>query len=242
LLVDEVLAVGDAAFQKKCLGKMGDIATEGRTVLFVSHSMAAVQTLCTRAIALQSGRIACEGETGEVVRQYLNSSQDSKAFSQGDDILEDLSILNDQGEHRLAFTAGEAITLIARLAVPRRLSQPNFGYGILNYYGERITTLHTIFQYAALWQIETEVTVSVRWKRCNLCPGTYKLRAALYDGTEKIRVWDELVTLIIEPTDYFGTGKLPETGAQGWFLSDAEWHIVPSGNKLNKHGSASILD
>jgi lipopolysaccharide transport system ATP-binding protein len=233
LLVDEVLAVGDIAFQKKCLGKMGDVATEGRTVLFVSHSMAAVQRLCTRAIALHGGQIAYRGEIGEVVRQYLNSIQNGKSISRRDEILEDFNIVNDHGEHTLAFRVGEAITFIARLAVPRFLSQPTFGYGILNYYGERITTLHTAFQYAELWPIEPEVVVSVHWKRCNLCPGTYTLMAALYDGTEKIRVWDELVTLVIEPSDYFATGKLPETGAQGWFLSDAEWHIVPAVSELN---------
>jgi lipopolysaccharide transport system ATP-binding protein len=71
LLVDEVLAVGDAAFQKKCLGKMGDVATQGRTVLFVSHNMVAVQTLCQRAIWLDGGRIVQEGEAGEVVAKYL---------------------------------------------------------------------------------------------------------------------------------------------------------------------------
>ncbi len=61
LLVDEVLAVGDAAFQKKCLGKMGDVASEGRTVLFVSHNMGAIGRLCPTAILLRDGRIASSG-------------------------------------------------------------------------------------------------------------------------------------------------------------------------------------
>lgn len=71
LLVDEVLAVGDAAFQKKCLGKMGDIARAGRTVLFVSHNMTAVKQLCSRAVLLDAGRIARDGEVAEVVTAYL---------------------------------------------------------------------------------------------------------------------------------------------------------------------------
>lgn len=71
LLVDEVLAVGDAAFQKKCLGKMGEVAREGRTVLFVSHNLAAVRTLCGRAIWLEGGQIVEAGETGQVVLNYL---------------------------------------------------------------------------------------------------------------------------------------------------------------------------
>ncbi|MEM7204577.1 MAG: ABC transporter ATP-binding protein [Planctomycetota bacterium] len=77
LLVDEVLAVGDAAFQKKCLGRMGTAAGEGRTVLFVSHNMAAVQELTTTGLWLEGGRIAGQGPTGEVVQRYLSSFQDS---------------------------------------------------------------------------------------------------------------------------------------------------------------------
>lgn len=71
LVVDEVLAVGDAAFQKKCLGKMGEVAREGRTVLFVSHNMTAVRSLCGRAICLDNGTIIQEGETGQVVLDYI---------------------------------------------------------------------------------------------------------------------------------------------------------------------------
>jgi lipopolysaccharide transport system ATP-binding protein len=75
LVVDEVLAVGDAAFQKKCLGKMQDVAGHGRTVLFVSHNMAAVESLCTRAILLEQGRVAAQGPTGEVIRRYLQTGE-----------------------------------------------------------------------------------------------------------------------------------------------------------------------
>jgi len=74
LLIDEVLAVGDAAFQKKCLGKMRDVAKEGRTVLFVSHNMGAVQNLCSRAIWLNDGKIVEDGPAGEVVSSYLETS------------------------------------------------------------------------------------------------------------------------------------------------------------------------
>ncbi len=71
LIVDEVLAVGDAAFQKKCLGKIGDVAREGRTVLFVSHNMAAVKALCNRAMLLEGGRVTHDGNVDEVVEAYL---------------------------------------------------------------------------------------------------------------------------------------------------------------------------
>jgi len=74
LVVDEVLAVGDAAFQKKCLGKLGNVADEGRTVLFVSHNMVAVQKLCKRAIWIDSGKIVQDGEIRQVVSNYLQAS------------------------------------------------------------------------------------------------------------------------------------------------------------------------
>ena len=74
LLIDEVLAVGDAVFQKKCLGKMGDVSKEGRTVLFVSHNMPAVTRLCQRTILLNEGRIVQDGLSHQVARVYLQSS------------------------------------------------------------------------------------------------------------------------------------------------------------------------
>ncbi len=73
LVVDEVLAVGDAEFQKKCIGRMRNVVGEGRTVLFVSHNMAAVKSLCTRAILLEEGRVAADGVVDEIVDQYLGS-------------------------------------------------------------------------------------------------------------------------------------------------------------------------
>ncbi|MEM3088474.1 MAG: ABC transporter ATP-binding protein [Candidatus Bathyarchaeia archaeon] len=72
LLVDEVLAVGDAAFQKKCLGKMGEVSKEGRTVLFVSHNMGMITSLCPRAILLEEGKIVADGPASEVVVKYYN--------------------------------------------------------------------------------------------------------------------------------------------------------------------------
>jgi lipopolysaccharide transport system ATP-binding protein len=74
LLVDEVLAVGDASFQKKCLGKMGDVAKEGRTVLFVSHNMGAISRLCPRALLLDEGKVIRDGESEEVISAYLKKS------------------------------------------------------------------------------------------------------------------------------------------------------------------------
>lgn len=85
LLVDEVLAVGDASFQKKCLGKMSEIAGKGRTVLFVSHNMAAVSQLCTRAMLLRDGRITRAGPTQEVVADYFKAGSEGGGEKTWDD-------------------------------------------------------------------------------------------------------------------------------------------------------------
>jgi lipopolysaccharide transport system ATP-binding protein len=71
LVIDEVLAVGDASFQKKCLAKMGEVANEGRTILFVSHNLSAIQRMCPRSVLLQGGRLTADGATADVLRRYL---------------------------------------------------------------------------------------------------------------------------------------------------------------------------
>jgi lipopolysaccharide transport system ATP-binding protein len=85
LLVDEVLAVGDAAFQRKCLGKMGDVAASGRTVVFVSHNLVAVQRLCRRALWLRDGRVVEDGPAGTVVSHYLRATQSTHTAQQWDE-------------------------------------------------------------------------------------------------------------------------------------------------------------
>jgi lipopolysaccharide transport system ATP-binding protein len=118
LVIDEVLAVGDASFQKKCLGKMNEVSKQGRTVLFVSHQMSAVKSLCTRAILLEGGRIALDGDVDQVVNRYLSSeSQVSRAGL----IPEDVSRQRD--------VPGEALFRSVRLAdrSGRDVSQLYFG-------------------------------------------------------------------------------------------------------------------
>ncbi|MBE3117641.1 MAG: ABC transporter ATP-binding protein, partial [Candidatus Atribacteria bacterium] len=127
LLVDEVLAVGDVAFQKKCLGKMGDVAKEGRTVLFVSHNMLAIRALCTRALMLEQGRIVFEGDTSTAVSLYLGEEEETfrggvvsgdelKAggdhySASGESFLEcrEISVLDRSGQPRERFSSSEEI-------------------------------------------------------------------------------------------------------------------------------------
>ena len=92
LIVDEVLAVGDAEFQKKCLGKMGDVAQEGRTVLFVSHNMQAVRQLCTRGFVLSGGCGVFEGSASEAVERYLQSGTESTMLDGIDTVIAHLPL------------------------------------------------------------------------------------------------------------------------------------------------------
>ena len=107
LLIDEVLAVGDAEFQKKCLGKMSELGEGGRTILFVSHSMPAILRLCKKAILLDQGRVTMAGQTHQVVRAYLESDigrtserrWDDVSTAPGDDVarLRSVRVVNAQG-------------------------------------------------------------------------------------------------------------------------------------------------
>jgi lipopolysaccharide transport system ATP-binding protein len=97
LIVDEVLAVGDAEFQKKCLGKMKDVSGEGRTVLFVSHNMGAVKELCTRALYLKNGEVHKIGETNEIIKDYMSNPV---TISSANDFLKDDKSRRGNGEVR----------------------------------------------------------------------------------------------------------------------------------------------
>jgi lipopolysaccharide transport system ATP-binding protein len=93
LLVDEVLAVGDAQFQKKCLGKMGDVAKEGRTILFVSHNMAHINNLCSICILLEAGKISQQGHPSLVIQQYLTQAGNNiSIIERGEAMLTDSDI------------------------------------------------------------------------------------------------------------------------------------------------------
>lgn len=86
LLVDEVLAVGDSAFQKKCIGKMGEVSGEGRTVLFVSHNMSTITRLCNRVVLLNEGSVAIDGDSADAIHHYLRSNMGTTAHNRWDNI------------------------------------------------------------------------------------------------------------------------------------------------------------
>jgi lipopolysaccharide transport system ATP-binding protein len=131
LIVDEVLAVGDAEFQKKCLGKMKDVTGEGRTVLFVSHNMGAINSLCTKAILLDNGKISAMGETEKVTSVYFGGSHlGSGEFMVGKNnndekiIVEKVTLKDAEGSIRSNFQFGSNIVVEVELNALIEIEQP----------------------------------------------------------------------------------------------------------------------
>jgi lipopolysaccharide transport system ATP-binding protein len=142
LLVDEVLAVGDAAFQRKCLGKMGDVAHQGRTVLFVSHNMGAVAQLCPTCILLEQGRIAARGPSQKVVETYLASCApaeeavrlDDAARRGGDGRLRFVAayLRNGSGERTAMHISGSATDVVLEFDCCQDLADVQFTVTLFN--------------------------------------------------------------------------------------------------------------
>ena len=145
LLVDEVLAVGDASFQKKCLGKMKDVATEGRTVLFVSHQMGAVKSLCSRVIEINKGTIIRDGDPETVINGYLGSATqaftsevkwDDPGSRPGNDLIRliALRILSSSGEPQAFYGSSEPIVIEVEVELIGRHRALFIGFDLMNQY------------------------------------------------------------------------------------------------------------
>ena len=119
LVVDEVLAVGDAEFQKKCLGKMEAVATEGRTVLFVSHNMGAIQSLCQRGILINQGKIEVDGGVNEAIASYLQVEALVSSgiflrrnFDEHSHLIKSVALYGDNNEKKFIFDYGETLNIV----------------------------------------------------------------------------------------------------------------------------------
>jgi lipopolysaccharide transport system ATP-binding protein len=153
MLVDEVLAVGDASFQKKCLGKMGDVTTRGRTVLFVSHNLRAVAELCERCLWIEGGRIVGNGSPQEVILSYINSTQTTKSDgrispelhrsdSTGSISFRTVRILDNEDHPKTDLSFGEPLRLTAEFDVLKKVEEVRLIVGIEKLDGTRVSYLH----------------------------------------------------------------------------------------------------
>lgn len=235
LIIDEVLAVGDAAFQKKCLGKMHDVAKEGRTVLFVSHQMEAVSNLCSRAIMLEDGMVSSSGGVEEVISLYLSKMSFKSTISLCDR-------LDRQGNGRVRFTEswvedaeGNKVGAI-RLGAPMKI--------IIKYkatHDQHLTDLKASISINSIKNIPvtflsnslTGELVNVEMPRCGslecfiprlpINVGSYSYNLSMHmKGI--LEDWvPEACSFDVESGDFYGTGKIEDFSRV--VLIDHSWDV-----------------
>jgi lipopolysaccharide transport system ATP-binding protein len=192
LLVDEVLAVGDINFQKKCLGKMGDVAREGRTVVLVSHQLNQIRRLCHRTVWVDDGQIRLNGNTHEVVSAYESAMagadrpDNHRRGTSAKGRFLDWKLLESANDHPHKVTTFGKVTVRFRLEVKDRL--PNAIHGVALYNHDR----QLIWGWAAynfeLTPGEHELVYT--FPMLPLRPGPYSWLVSLYNDQQEIDVWD----------------------------------------------------
>lgn len=235
LLVDEVLAVGDADFQKKCLGKMGEISREGRTILFVSHNMAAVENLCSRAVWLEGGLVRQIGDSSGIIRNYLSSSSFSAISSSlgeredrlgsGAARIVDFSVATTGGEPVSILQSGQnyRFRLVCNLAMEvKKIKDVVVSIALSNHYDQTVWLVRSNFTNQNQ-ELEGNSVVECVVRDFNLGEGTYS--ATVYLGHGESEILDLVVNagqIVVEGGDFFGTGSrgLPSHCAT---LTHAEW-------------------
>lgn len=237
LITDEVLAVGDFAFQKKCLGKMSDIVGEGRTILFVSHSMEAVAHLCPRSILLEHGNMVMDGPSEQVIEHYLQrvaSLRDTplreRTDRSGDGVLRfvDTWIEDDRGRRVSTILSGKKISIVAAFEVMEGASVSNVSVAFGLYGGANDVKI-TDFSNSMTGQFFYGVLPSRGQFRCTidrlpLNAGFYSYNlisrsgAGIQDYVLKAGAFD------VEASDYFGSGKTVDPN-QGLMLIDHQWNL-----------------
>jgi lipopolysaccharide transport system ATP-binding protein len=222
LVVDEVLAVGDAEFQKKCLGKMKSVSGEGRTVLFVSHNMGAIQNLCTRALYLKNGLLFNSGPTDKIIAEYLaneSSIAGSVSFDTKEELaiqVKDIKILDSKKGTAATLLCGEPLSIELGLEMHEAKGNIEIGIGIadsmdFNVYSEKSVSFQMQKGTKTINYTNTETV---------LAPGNYLLTVNVFfngkstDYKEKILAFEvsELTTNAIQYTLRPGEGAIVTKG------------------------------
>lgn len=233
LVVDEVLAVGDTQFQKKCLGKMETFGKEGRTVFFVSHNMASIQHLCSKVILLKGGNIAATGEPSEVIRHYLSDvSESSSVFIEewhdrittGEARLIHFEMTDEQGKPTTSTPIGGTINFIFNAEFFQPIIDPAFGVIIHNMTGDPILDLRSTHSGFWVGKVENSIIVQASVKNLGLYPGRYLLSPWISDAavTRNVDFVKLCCTLQINPAPgAYGDLKLDPVWGKYWVQS--EW-------------------
>ena len=239
LIIDEVLAVGDAGFQKKCLGKMEGVGQEGRTVIFVSHNMAAVEHLCNKVYLLEQGKLIFAGNPKEATDHYLagfpseNHASDlgtvDLTISSGRSrkrrpLLERLELFTEHGK---LLSGGLKIGAPLKAFVHFRLENPtaqfNVALGFDNQLGQRVFTASSEFEPDRPESILCgSQTLVCSIPSLTLVPGEYKIKVGLSIGNSTADTVEDAMRFTVQPSDYYGTGKVPWNGT---FVLEQHWHL-----------------
>ena len=230
LIIDEVLAVGDMAFQKKCLGKMSEASRTGRTVLFVSHNLAMVQNLCQRGIVLQKGKLAYDGPAQEAIEVYIHDvfgntpgssapiidlgSQVKRSAKFRVPLLKRLAFETLEGipvKGGLPYGSGLRVKLECQVNEPVQNVDAWLSFNTL--LGEPIFVANSGFEPACVAEDLTgEQTFICDIPCLSLVPGEYMVNVALAVREQLIDCVEDSARLTVIPTDHYGTGRVPRHG------------------------------
>lgn len=216
LIVDEVLAVGDATFQKKCLGKMGEVAKEGRTVLFVSHNMGAIESLCQKTILMMMGTISTIGTTKDVINNYLISASDELETpialrkdrkGTGKLIIDDIIINSGQIKNR-SLQLDFSICNHSK----KECNHVLLSIVITDYLGRQISNLvnYIIDKPLIVGIYGTKVRVIIN--NINLVPGTYNINTFVSSDIQNSEIFDWVMNaakFVVPDYDYYSMGHIP---------------------------------
>lgn len=232
LVVDEVLAVGDAEFQKKAIGKMQDVSKgEGRTVLFVSHNMASIKQLCNNSVLLSNGLIDAVGETSEIVNKYIQSnvsfvSQDlSQGDRQGSGVVKfnKVYVTNDKGDVVDTVLTGQRVTFNFELYATKE-SEIDIGFSFFTPDNTMISNLYSSFQ-GRYFQLSAGITtIQCQVDNFSFCSPILYIRGVI-NVKGQLADWpkNHLLMLRIEKGNYYKTGALSEDN--NLFLFAGLWSL-----------------
>ena len=221
LVVDEVLAVGDAAFQKKCLSTMGDLRSRARTVLFVSHNLAAVENLCKRCIWIDNGEVRLDGETHRVIESYMNSMVESRSGPAALENVESrrgngklrfrsVEFLSSEGIAQRVVRAGDALVIRLHYTVNSAVSHPSVGLRLYTEMGTLVTETSTWHHGISIPILENgDGYLDLEIDCLNLMPARYSLSLWATDDAGAV-VFDNIesaATLEIEKADIYKSGR-----------------------------------
>jgi lipopolysaccharide transport system ATP-binding protein len=236
LIVDEVLAVGDVEFQKKCLGKMGDVAKGGRTVLFVSHNMAAVQNLCTTGVLLSGGRVVAQGNIADVINRYLSSLESAAGYdidlrnfgnrgTRTEPLISRVRLYDGAGRGTDAFPSGSGMVIELFLEPKTPITVPYIGIGVNDKFGQRLFTVGNYYSSDEIGPITRDCVVRCEIDELPLAPGHYTLTLAAGSSSEVARDWlHHAVHFTVVEADFFECGKQLYAG-HGAFLVRSRWAV-----------------